>query len=528
MQTKKKGYLVLFVVLLLIITTGCSGKTNNQSGQQENVAAVESNSPVIVRLEGGDYGLSQPFTSYSRGPGMFKVKLVFDSLIERDSHGYIPWLAESWEVLDGGTKYVFKLREDVSWADGQPFTAEDVVFTFNYIQKHTPAGASRLVQDDKLLKQIKAVGKYQVDFILSEPNPNMIEAVNSINIIPKHLWENVERPDEFTSQEALIGTGPFKLTHYSKEHGTYRFEARQDFWGPSPAVDVIEFIPVSDPVLALEKGDIDLSVIPVDSLNRFAANPDFTVIENPGVWGYRLRFNMQKVPELQQREVRQAFAYSIDRQDIVEKIARGAGVPGSMGILPPVHLWYNPDLPKYERDTERALVLLNQAEKSIKDKEFELLVGGGIEVRMAEVIKEQLAEIGVKIRVTSADSRTRDARVADGNYQLVITGHGGWARDADYLRTRFANTKDGWSSGTPGYENPEFSRLIELQKSEIDNNVRKEIFMEIQQILAQDVPEIPLYMRTGHTVFRNTTYAGWQHEFDHHETTHNKLSFLNY
>jgi len=316
------------------------------------------------------------------------------------------------------------------------------------------------------------------------------------------------------------------LTDYSKENGAYRFEAREGFWGPSQGVDVIEYVPVSDAVLALEKGDIDIANIPPDSLSIFRDDSNFTVMENPGVWGYRLRFNMEKVPEFKEKELRKAFAYAIDRQDIVDKIARGAGIPGSMGVLPPDHVLYNSELPKYERSIDKAKGLIEEI--GAETLQYELLVGEGLEVRMGELIKQHLQKVGIQINVVSTDTKSRDARIADGSYELIIVGHGGWARDFDYLRTRFKNTIDDWSSGNPGYNNSEFTKLAEMQLNEFDNEKRKELAMEIQSIIAEDVPEIPLYMKTGYTVFRNNSHDGWMYEYDHHQSSHNKLSFLNY
>ncbi len=536
MKVIKKLILVLLVMVLILSTAGCAqsqggdiveseGSDENSSQESENNEKDNEN-PVIVRLRGGDYGLSHPFACYSRGPGFYKVKLVFDSLVEKDHSGQIPWLAKSWDVKDGGQKYVFQLREDVKWSDGESFTAEDVVFTYEYIKDFPAMGANDLALKNGIVDEVNALSDYEVEFSLTNPNPGFIDAVITINIIPKHIWEKVERPDEFTSPESLVGTGPYTLTDYSKENGTYRFEAREDFWGPAQGVDIIEYVPVSDEVLALEKGDIDLASIPSDSLSRFQDNPSFTIMENPGVWGYRLRFNMEKLPELKIKELRQAFAYAIDRQDIVDKIGRGAGVPGSMGILPPDHIWYNSELPKYERNIDKAKELLEQIDTDTI--EYELLVGEGSEVRMGELIKQHLEEGGIKVNVVSTDTKSRDGRIADGNYDLIIVGHGGWARDVDYLRTRFQNTIDDWASGTPGYDNPKFTKLADMQLNEFDNSKRKEIVMDIQKILAEDIPEIPLYMKTGYTVYRNTTYDGWMYAYDHHQSTHNKLSFLNY
>ncbi len=143
------------------------------------------------------------------------------------------------------------------------------------------------------------------------------------------------------------------------------------------------------------------------------------------------------------------------------------------------------------------------------------------------MIKEHLSDIGIEIKVVSTEMKTRDSRIAEGNYQLVLVGHGGWARDPNYLGERFTGGDRGdWSDGTPGYFNVQVEELAGRLRSEIDEAVRKEITMELQQVLAEDVPEISLYLTTGYDVFRNDIHDGWMHVFDHHMMEHNILSFL--
>ncbi len=162
---------------------------------------------------------------------------------------------------------------------------------------------------------------------LKNPNAAMLDHIGRTRIIPKHIWEGIERPREFTAPEAVIGSGPYRLTHYSKTHGTYRFEAFEDFWGPRPRVRTIEFVPVSEPILAYEKGEIDLTTVTPDVRPRFAGNPDHRIVRSPAFWGYRLLLNMAKVPAFREVAVRQALIHAIDRQELVDKIARGPPCP---------------------------------------------------------------------------------------------------------------------------------------------------------------------------------------------------------
>lgn len=520
--------LALTAVLLLSLVAGCSLKSGVEQETAPNAGEAGEKAktePVVVRLEGGDWGYPTPFAHYSRGPGSAKMRYIFDSLLERDEKDNISWLAENWEILDNGKRYIFHIRPGVKWQDGKPLTAHDVAFSFHYYRDKPPVSINDLILDRDFLLEIKALSDHQVEFVVAEAKATFLEAAGRVSIIPEHIWAGVEKPEEFTGPESVIGSGPFRLVDYSKEHGTYRYEAFEEFWGPRVRVDVLEFVPVSDPVLALEKGEIHLAEIPADVLSRFEKDSAFTLMKNPGFWGYRIRFNMKKLPEFRERELRQAFAYAIDRQELVDKNARGEAVPGSPGILSPHHRGYNPDVPQYEHNPEKAREIILGL-KAILKPTYELLVGEGREVRIGELLKEQLSRAGVELRVTSVDMKSRDARIAEGNYELVLVGHGGWGQDPDFLRTRFYSAETTWFNGTPEYVNPEIDRLAGEQLRETDESRRKELIYRMQRLLAEDVPEIPLYLTTGHTVFRHEKYDGWMHVFDHHAPTHNKLSYL--
>ncbi|HHY30643.1 MAG TPA: diguanylate phosphodiesterase, partial [Syntrophaceticus sp.] len=492
----------------------------------------------VIKLAGGDYGYLTPYAHYPRGPGIFKMRLIFDSLLERDEKGYINWLAEKYEIKENGKQYLFTIRDGVKWHDGEPLTAEDVKFSFEYAIKH-PMVSSTISEKD--IEKVEEVGDRQVMVTVKKPSAVMLSNLGTSRIIPKHIWEKVDNPKEFLDKEAVIGCGPYVLTDYSKEHGTYRLEAFKDYWGPKQRVKVIEFIPVSEGILAFEQGEVDMTGVTPDVLQRFEKDPDCKIVKAPAFWGYRMLFNMGETAVFQEKELRQAFCYAMDKQDMIDKVQRGAGVPGCAGILPPDHVMYNSKAKQYDHNPKQAEELLvklgyDKLENGVRVNSkgeklsFNLLVGG--EVRLAEIIKEHLGKVGIEVTVQSVDGKTRDARVQDNKYQLAITGHGGWGNDADYLRERFSSEKKAGGGISPnlmrfkGYSNPELSELLEKQFETIDENERKKQIFKAQELLAEDVPEIPIYYTTGYTVYKPAKYDGWMFMFDHHSLEHSKLSYL--
>lgn len=480
----------------------------------------------FIRLEGGDWGYPSPYAHYPRGPGGFKMCLVFDSLLERSEDGLIPWLAEDYQIKNEGKQYLFSIRDGVKWHDGQALTAEDVKFTFDYIVEH-PMVWSYIFSDD--LEKIELIGENQVLITVKEANAAFLYNLGRTRIIPRHIWQGVKNPKEFTAGEAVIGSGPYKLNDYNKEHGIYRFEAFEDFWGLKQRVEAIEFVPVSEAVLAFEKGQIDLTDISPDLLGRYQHNNEYKVVQKPAFWGYRLLFNIVDHPVLSDKRVRQAISYAIDKKDLIAKIERGAGKVGSAGVLPPDHVFYNKGVKQYAYNLKKAKKLLNSA--GYERLTLNLKVSDRA-VRLAELIREQLVRVGIEIKIISSDRKTHDSRVKDMEYELAILGHGGWGGEPDYLVDRFLSggqSKGGLSpdeSGLKGYDNPELNSLLLKQKYEFNSEKRKELFFAVQDLLAEDLPEIPLYYTSGYTVYRPDRYDGWMFMYDHHSLTHSKLSYL--
>ncbi|UNC93927.1 diguanylate phosphodiesterase [Candidatus Contubernalis alkalaceticus] len=526
--------MVIFLILSLLV--GCNGDTEGDATSNE--AALENGEvetpkePVIVILEGGDAGFPSPFGHLPRMRGTV-MKYVFDSLLEPDEDQCIPWLAEKWEISEDGKTHDITIREGVKWHDGEKMTANDVVFSFQYYLEHPPVFIGEVITQSGYIQEIEAVNDYQVKIVTSEPNSTFYCEAGMLRIIPEHIWKDVDDPYGFTDEGSVIGCGPFILTDYSKEHGTYRYEAFEDYWGPKQRVDVIEMVPVSDEILAFEGGDISIARITTDLLGRFENNEEFFILESPALAGTMISFNMNKNDLFKKKEFRQAFTYSIDKEDIIQKIQRGAAKPGSPGILPIDHQWYNSNLQKYDYNPEKALELLKEAgvEGSLS---FELLVSEGAEVRVGELLKEQLAKVNIDLTVVAVDNQSRDARANEGNYEIAILSMGAWGLDADYLRTRYYSELEEGAGGSAtgilgsdqGYVNPEVDRLCEDQLKETDREKRKQIIYNLQEVLAEDCPEIPLYNNYYIYVFRPDEYDGWTFMFDHAVMTHAKLSFL--
>jgi len=520
MILKKQQTIRVFIPLLIGVAIFIS--CTKQVPQNEKADQSKTTPLPVVRLSGGDTGLPTPFKHYMRGPGMAKMWLIYDSLLEKDETGDIPWLAESWDIDETGTSYTFHLQKNALWHDGEALTSEDVAFTFDYYREHPPVYNLLTSEGRYIVDKTKVIDPHTVEITFNTFDNTNLSKLGFSRIIPKHIWEGIDDPIAYDKEDAVVGSGPFVVESYSPEQGTYRYNAFDDYWGPAPAVSAIEWIPVSDPVLAFESEHIDLLYASADLLSRYRGKEEYKVESRPSYHSYRLLMNMEKRPELLDRSLRQAMAYGINRQGMVDKVYRGSAGISSMGYIPPESSWYNPDTKHYDWDPEKARQLLGG-----KHHIFKLLTGNSpSDIKTAELIKLDLTQVGIDIDVESVDSKVRDSTVQSGNYELLLIYDGGLGGDPDYLRPLFAIEEGGEKNELMGYHNATISRLAQAQATERDPAKRRKMIFELQKLIADEVPAIMLTGAVMNFVYRPAKYEGWMFRYDHNMTDHNKLSYL--
>ncbi len=479
---------------------------------------------MVLRLPGGDFGFPGPFT-YSRGPGYIRMSLIFDTLVWKDSDGLIPWLATAWEASPDGLKWTFDLRGGVRWHDGRSLTADDVIFTFEYLRRQ-PLPVVRGVE---FVREVRQVGEGRVEVVLDRPYaPFLVNVAGSVPVLPRHVWERVSDPLRFTGPEALIGSGPYKLISYDQAAGAYLYEANPDFWLGKPYVRRMELLPVADALLALEQGVVDAAGLPVEGgvppevISRFERNPQFGLISQPGEWNPAIHFNLAKGPPYSDPNFRRAWAYAIDREELVRRVLQGLGRPGNPGWLAYSNPWRNPNVEQYPFDPDRARALLEGAgyRDTNGDGVRELPDGRPLEVplyfespafvRVAEIVRDRLRAVGIALTLRPGDRNTMDSLTAAGNYEVAIISYGGLGGDPDYMRQVFSSRSPARGfQRVHGYGNPQFDELADRQLAAADPAERKRLVDEMQAIIARDLPVLPLYYPTNYFIFRKGAFEAW-------------------
>lgn len=425
-------------------------------------------------------------------------QLVGSGLLKKDPKlNLIPDLAERWENPDSQT-YIFYLRQGVKFHDGTELTAEDVKYTFETILD--PALNSPKAAAYKKVQSIDILDPYTIKFTLTETfAPFLIEMTQQI--VPKKATEE-QRDKKFTDR--LIGTGPFKLAEWKHDERVV-FEANPDYFGGAPKVKKIVFKIIPDGTvrfLELKQGGVDLvqNALSPDIVPIAEKTEGLKVLAQDSVVIYYLGFNLED-PILKNVKVRQAIAYALDRQAIIDNLLKGQASLAT-GLLSPANWAYEPDVQKYPYDPEKANALLDEAgypvpaDDSSKPR-FKIVYKTStdpLRIRTGEVFQEQLKQVGIEItEIQSYEWAKFYEDIKTGNFQIFTLQWVGIS-EPDIFHSLYHSTMappEGRNRGR--YANAKIDELTEQGRKAIANEERKKIYSDIQKILAEDLPYIFLW-----------------------------------
>ncbi|TQD27642.1 ABC transporter substrate-binding protein [Methanolobus vulcani] len=507
-----KKVISFFLSMMLIISVFLLPATGSENEEKQNRVFTSSWSQLTT----ADSGFPSPFTFYPRGDGYIMMSYCFDTLIWPDENGeFIGLLADSWESSADGIEWTFYLRENVTWHDGEPFTANDVVFTINYMKEKahvSPVGSSWY--NTAIIDNVKAPDDHTVIITLKQPYaPFMQLVLDVIPIMPEHIWKDVSDPSTYMEEDAVVGTGPFILEDYDKEQKSYKYSANKDYFLGEPVIDTLIYVQTSDPILSLKTGEVDESSLSFDQVQALSDQDNLKVISGPGYHVYRLRFNIPSNAILNDTDVRKAIYYSLDCEDIMSRVLHGGGVVGNPGYVPPYSKWYYPGVTKYAYDPEKANQMLDDAGYQNKDTdgiridpdgnrlEFQLLYPTEQQSqRLAELIQTYFKEVGIGIILKPGDRMTVDGLVGSGNFEMAIYTHA--------TATEPGNMLNSFPTST-GWNNSEFMSLATEQMVTMDEEKRKELVDRMQVLIADNVPTIPVFYRDMYSACNQEKFDGF-------------------
>jgi peptide/nickel transport system substrate-binding protein len=437
------------------------------------------------------------------------VEQIYSTLVVTDNDLNIdPDLAESWEVDDDATHFRFELRSGVMFHHGRELTAADVEYSARRLDDGSPYEYIFIGLDE-----ITVVDDYTIEFSFTDSAAHFVASMTPrwTAIVAE---ETVEEGGETGLQTIASGTGPFKLVDWNPMQQVV-IERNDDYFEEGlPYLDEIIWTPVPDEtsrVNQIVSGTMDLDIDgPARLYGTYESAEDIEIIEGPVVSFVYAGLNTQRAP-FDQVEVRQAVAWAINRQEIVDLAANGRGVPLNGGFIGPEGHWAFSDLEVYpEPDLDMARELLEQAGVTDEIEVVLVTVAGTTFANIAQIIQQQLEPIGIRVTIDAIESGAANDRVfSQGDFDMTVRRWGTMIDPHDFTGEFFYS--DG-AYNFPGLDDPELDALLDSGIATPDEDERREIYREVEEYLVRDVvPYVFLYRPTSFAAFHEDL-QGLEHE----------------
>ncbi len=484
----KKVFLML--VLVAVFSICMFAEEVNTDGTLVIAVAKDAQSldPVVV-------GDNASFQMYSQ---------IFDALVTVNRNLEIVPSVATWETDDTQT-WVFSIRDDVYFHNGDHLTADDVVYSFEIVLN--PETASPNYENLKIIKEIEKVDDYTVKIVLEYPFAAFLERVFTQKIVNKEVRE--ADPTEYGLNP--VGSGPFVLEKWTKSNELV-LKRNENYWLKKPNLAKVIMRPIPDASVALvnlEAGDVDvvMAILP-DDFARIEKNPDLVLDVVPALNYYFLNFNVENEP-VNDIRVRQAINYGVDMDAIVKTVLGDAGVRASASLSP--SSWaYDQRVEEYKLgyDPAKAMALLKEAGYP---NGFEITIYTPQDTyrrKVAELMQIQLQAIGIKAKVESLEWATYLPLIDAGKTDMYMMGWN-WLTDPDGLIYDIHHSAvEAWEADASSYNgsryyNETVDEALEEARKTDDIEVRKELYGKVLHEIFSNYVQIPLYHKVSVSAFSN-------------------------
>ena len=460
---------------------------------------------------------------------------------------FIPWLAESYQYSPDYTSLTVKLRDGVTWNDGQPFNADDVVFTYDLLKNNT--GMVWAEETNNNVASVEKIDNLNVRFNLKMANPHFhlireafpaVGIWGGITILPKHVWQGQD-PLKFKASPP-VGTGPYKLQDASQTAMTY--VRRDDWWGTKvfgvqPAPKYVQFIyegTETNAALALANNDLDTPNIGILGLGTFlnvaGRNPNVKAWTTDAPYAWldpcpRALMVQNAHPPFDNPQVRWALSYAIDRQSLVNLAYEGATVP-TWGIWP----FYDANKPFFDAvsdlrqqypsdqyDPDKAASLLSQAGVNPGDLHLKYVVNSDAneDQKVAQVVSDQLRAAGFNVDVTPLNGGTLTDTLRRGDYDIAMNAFcpGYIAENLELFHSKnfvpLGQPAPWFERNSFRYSNADLDAIVDkmLQTPPSDTDTMKGLYHDGLAIWLRDLPVVPLTQAPALVPFNSTYWTGW-------------------
>lgn len=471
---KKRSLFLVVLALVLILSLG------------QSVVVEASRTDLKLSID-SDVSTLHP-TDYSTSNEKHIIGQVYDPLMKPILDGVSepePRIAKSYEIVDGGLGYIFHLRDDIVFHDGTQLTAEDVAFTLELYQKSAFQGA-RVGG----LANVEIIDDYTIKLTTEGVYAPFFESVIDIHIASKNYYNSV---DASTFAQQPIGSGPYKFV--SREVGNrIILESHEDYYRGAPAIKDVIVRVINDQTtvaIALQTGDIDFASISPASYDMLLFDPNIVIEEVPQSGFTFVAMNHEKYP-FNQVKFRQAIAYAVDRENMVDLTANGLAEVNS-NIVSPFRFGYSDDQPKYEYNPEKAKELLAEVGISTPYNLGVMYVAEQYS-NEAQVLQSDLANVGLNVTLEILEFNAYLQKLMSGEYTISVlnmvlegpTHHIGMAFTEEFIG-RANNSR---------YTDPEVEQWFKDATVAIDDDERFEIYNKIFTKVQEEAVYVVLYNKS--------------------------------
>ncbi|MDK2968436.1 ABC transporter substrate-binding protein [Lacrimispora sp.] len=475
-------------------TTAVSGSTAGGGGTTADAAnPSEGGESTFTYAIAGDPGANVNVITTSDRFGLMTLKMIYSPLYMYNADGINYFLAKSIDTSDDNLSYTMHLRDDVKWSDGEKFTADDVVFTFEAMEKEENAGwaYSQLVYPEGAVK-IEKVDDYTVKLTMPFVNSAAVEMFSQIFIMPKHIYENVTNFENNDVNTKPVGTGPYVMSEYSA--GSYvKFTKNESYFLGAPSIDNIVYRIIENEntaMTAIQSGEVDAWIgTPAQIAQMDLDSANLTVY--PYQEG-RVGYMMINTGRVQNEDLRKAILYALDKKAIADAALLSSDnydLPWS--FMPPNSKFFTEDVEKYEQNLEKSKEYL--AASGVEKPELTLGYSGSdsLQSTSALMVQEQLEKAGFKVTLAGVDSKALSQQMKDKNnsYDMYFGGYI-MGIDPDTFSSLF---ETGAAYNYMYYDQPEINELFAQGRKETDEAKRKEIYTNLQKKVQDTACFYPMY-----------------------------------
>ncbi|MBI1979579.1 MAG: peptide-binding protein [Elusimicrobia bacterium] len=482
---------------------GCRTETARVETAQGSEPAFDD---TFIESSIGDASYLNPILASDNASGAING-MVFNGLVKYDSQiQLIGDLAESWDISKDGLTFRFHLKHNVFWHDGHPFTAEDVLYTYERLvdpEVKTPYSSNF----DKV-KKFEVLDPHTLRITYKEPFVPALESWG-MGIVPRHVFADAKGKafNEHPANKRPIGTGPYRFKEWKVDEKIV-LESNPNYFGGKPHIARYVFRIIPDNAvefLELRNKTIDTMVLTPDQYRAYEEFFDgYKRFRFPrGAYSY-FGFNL-KNPLFQEKRVRLAIAHAIDKKALVNGVLLGMG-QSATGPFLPLSWSFNPEVKDFEYLPELSKKILSEEgwadtngdgilDKNGRPFQFTLITNQGNKLRSltAEILQQQLKKIGIKMQIRIVEWSTFIKNFIDKRqFEAVILG---WALSPDpdiYNIWHSSQKKDGQYNFV-SYDNPEVDRLLEEGRRSFNLEKRKQIYQKVHTLIHDDIPYIFLY-----------------------------------